>query len=322
MTSDAPGGRLLAWLRKRFDAPALSYRIPPAPLPGGTEIGAGTWRLQLSGAPTEFHGPLVLRVYAGAGGAMRVIRESAVLEALAFADYPAPELRLSCTDRSVLGGAFLITQFVEGASLAQSPPAAVPGILCEAQLALHRIDPAPIEEFLRKKGVEMAPPGPANDLALLSRQAAGLPWAAPLLEWMEQNLPPAPERPALCHGDFHPLNLIVRGGAVAAVLDWPNFILADPALDVGATLALAIPARHLISPAPPQALWEAYLDGYRRQSPLEDSALDYYRARRYLKALLSAARGSALWGRPAILSDVAADLRRRTGVILPPAALQ
>lgn len=38
--------------------------------------------------------------------------------------------------------------------------------------------------------------------------------------------------PVLVHADLHPLNLLVRDGAFAAVIDWGGFGTGDPALDL------------------------------------------------------------------------------------------
>ena len=192
---DALRRGLLDWLRRRLDAPELGYLAPPSPLAGGTDMGGGTWRFRLFGAPPGFRAALALRVHAFAGGAYRAARESGMLAALARAGYPAPAPLLTCTDRTVLGGAFLVTRYVEGGPLARAPAEAVPEILREAQLALHRIDPAPVIAVLREKGVAAAPVPPADDLALLAREARGLAWVTPLLDWMAGRLPPAPERP-------------------------------------------------------------------------------------------------------------------------------
>ena len=40
----------------------------------------------------------------------------------------------------------------------------------------------------------------------------------------------------ICHGDFHPRNLLVAAGQVTGVLDWPNALVADAELDVAPTL--------------------------------------------------------------------------------------
>lgn len=51
--------------------------------------------------------------------------------------------------------------------------------------------------------------------------------------------------PALCHGDFHPDNLLVAGDSVR-VIDWPNACRGDPAADIARTLLLL---RHAALPA-------------------------------------------------------------------------
>lgn len=45
-------------------------------------------------------------------------------------------------------------------------------------------------------------------------------------------LPPWDGRPVAVHADLHPLNLLVRDGALAAVIDWGGVAAGDPALDL------------------------------------------------------------------------------------------
>ncbi|MES2542592.1 MAG: aminoglycoside phosphotransferase family protein [Pseudomonadota bacterium] len=40
------------------------------------------------------------------------------------------------------------------------------------------------------------------------------------------------DSPVLVHADLHPLNLVTRGGTLAAVIDWGAFGAGDPALDL------------------------------------------------------------------------------------------
>ena len=51
------------------------------------------------------------------------------------------------------------------------------------------------------------------------------------MDWLLQNRPPEPERPALCHGDFHPFNVMLspRG---PIVIDWNNAHIGNPLEDV------------------------------------------------------------------------------------------
>ncbi len=43
---------------------------------------------------------------------------------------------------------------------------------------------------------------------------------------------------AVCHGDFHPLNVLVDVGISVGVIDWTDACIADPHLDIGRTTML------------------------------------------------------------------------------------
>lgn len=49
---------------------------------------------------------------------------------------------------------------------------------------------------------------------------------------------PTPARSAWLHLDYHPLNVLVAGGRVSAVLDWENVRLGDARADVARTLSI------------------------------------------------------------------------------------
>ena len=79
-------------------------------------------------------------------------------------------------------------------------------------------------------------------------------WRAPseLNRFLEEALSlPAPEAPAVVHGDLHFRHLLVEGRAASGVIDWGDVCVADPAID----LAL------FWSFVPPQGR-EAFLDAY------------------------------------------------------------
>lgn len=52
------------------------------------------------------------------------------------------------------------------------------------------------------------------------------------LLWSELSATPDfPGEPVLCHGDFHPGNILVRNGCVSAVIDFGDITAGDPAVD-------------------------------------------------------------------------------------------
>jgi len=41
----------------------------------------------------------------------------------------------------------------------------------------------------------------------------------------------------ICHGDFHPLNILADKNQTTGVIDWSNAVIAEPAMDVGSAIA-------------------------------------------------------------------------------------
>lgn len=68
---------------------------------------------------------------------------------------------------------------------------------------------------------------------------------------------------ALCHGDFHAVQCIVRGGRIAAVVDWEQAWAGNPGID------LAIAHAYLDYYASPEQV-RRFLEGYTSSRPLPD----------------------------------------------------
>jgi hypothetical protein len=104
------------------------------------------------------------------------------------------------------------------------------------------------------------------------------------LGWLRAHRPAEPRWLAICHGDLTPSNILVEDGRVSGVLDWSGVSIADPALDLGATLTriatvpLQVPG--LIAPLLNLCRREfaaAYVRAYSRALPIDRAAIRYYR---------------------------------------------
>jgi aminoglycoside phosphotransferase (APT) family kinase protein len=290
--------RLISYLRAKFEHPGLDYTSPLTQLQGGYETS--TFRFELDGAPDELSRPLVLRLYPQFYGPHNAVWESTVQNVLAGQGYPVAQAYLVCTDMSVLGGAFYIMDCLPGYPLVAAPMESVPGLLGKTHAELHDIDPAPLVEALHDVGIT------ERDYGLTSRLA---------------NRPPEPERLSVCHGDFHPANLLYADGRVTGVLDWPGFAIADPAFDVANSLTLiTIPVRHMAASMPAFASvdWggvaDLYLAAYRAHRPLDGTNLDYYRVRRCVSALVEGFEGQQVWQHPLIVRDLLAYILDITSI--------
>lgn len=106
----------------------------------------------------------------------------------------------------------------------------------EQLVALHRLD---AERF---EAIGLRRPRSAEDYALgdLSRwergHQRGLREPVPLVtfacQWLRRNIPPAPTRPVLVHGDTGPGNFLFQGERVTAIIDWEFAHLGDPMKDL------------------------------------------------------------------------------------------
>lgn len=307
--------RLLAHLRDETGDGRLAYAEPPSRMRSGSQ--AHLYRFRLGGAPAELARTLVLRLYPRSYGAARTVKEALVQNGLALQGYPAPRVHVTCADKSVLGGTFLVMELLPGGLMLSAPPETVPSMLGAAHAALHRVDPRPVVEAFGALGWPPARYGFEGELAALRERTERHPRLRPVVDWLSENRPPEPERPVVCHGDFHPLNLLVRDGEVAGVLDWSDAIVADPALDVAcASLLLRVFARQALPPQEADRAAERYLEAYPATGSFAPGRLDYYRIRRCLIGLVDGAEGHAAWRRPPVARELAAVVRRVAGLAL------
>ena len=249
---------LLAYLRSVTAGPDLDYDEAPTRMSGGYD--ATILRFSLERAPDPFSGALVLRLFQATVDSQRAPREGAVQNALAQLGYPAPRVFAAEARIEPLGGPFLIMERVpgrvigselEGLSIkglgqAFSLLAQLPRIRREAlrfwdeaQTRLHALPADAFVDLIKRAGV--APESLTFDSAFAGQRAAveqfGLSGLHPAVDWLTAN-PPRQSTPAICHGDFHPSNVLVDSGRLTGVIDWVKATIADPAFDYGAVMAI------------------------------------------------------------------------------------
>lgn len=311
--------KLIAYLRAELGDPALDFACPLAQLQGGYETW--TYRFELDGATGDLSGPLVLRLYPPFYGTRNAVWESIVQNVLAKEGYPVARAYVVCTDMSILGGAFFIMAHLPGQLLGTVHSETMPDLLGKTHAELHRIDPGPLIETLKKQGIDEYEYGLSGRFGWLDNRANKLPWIRPVVDWLLDHRPPDPERLAVCHGDFHAFNILFGEGKVTGVLDWPGFAIADPVFDVANTMVLiTIPYKRLaasmseFSSVDWDLVAERYLDAYRARTPLDGTNLNYYRVRRCVSALVEGAEGQKIWQHPLIVQDLLAFILDVSGI--------
>ncbi len=285
---------LLAYLRDRLGTAELAFRQEPTAIPDGWETYIYRFQLQSSTAlPPAFARPLVLRVYANAQGSHRLRHEFAVQQHLHGLGYPVPEPLAREMDSQILGGPFMLMEWVPGRTLLDllfRQPWRIlrgPGRMAQLHARLHQL---PVRDF-------PGPPGPFLDrqLAQLRTQIAtyDLDGLRPGLAWLQEHRPPTNAAASIVHLDFHPINLLFQGLQGRAVLDWSDADVGDRHADVAVTLMLIECTRvddgslwRKLSSWPGRILlYHLYRRAYRTMLPLDDGRLRYYLAWAALRRL-------------------------------------
>lgn len=182
-----------------------------APVQGGSDTAI--WRVA--------HGPhtSALRVFRAEQAAVAQ-RELEAMQAAAAAGIPVPAVRAagSWRDRPALLLAWSTGQPLFQA-LRQHPLRllALGQAFGRAQAQIHQIAPRAHWQHVQSNWIEWAGDDPRLRAALERR--AGPP-------------------PSLLHLDYHPLNVLVEGARVTAVLDWANSRVGDPRADAARTFTI------------------------------------------------------------------------------------
>jgi aminoglycoside phosphotransferase (APT) family kinase protein len=330
--------KLLAALRKQTQTPGLDFAAPPVPLGGG--FWALLYTFRLAQAPPELSGELVLRVMPASDEEAR--REATAQATVLAAGVPAPRVHLCGGRNDGLGFPFIVMARVEGGTLRAGLSwreklslSRLPVLLADTLAQLHAVDAKPFEEALTRTGWPPQSAGLEASLAALAERAAplGSDGFAAGVAWLNARRP-APGPRVVCHGDFHPLNLMIVDGRVSGLLDWSHALLAEPEYDIAyaaqllAWWPLAIPPRGLLKPLLGRpAAWQ-FAQAYRRHRVFDHERFRWHEAFHAFRVLVRVARARAGITLPPlpprhpwelVVADAGDAFQARTGirVVLP-----
>jgi aminoglycoside phosphotransferase (APT) family kinase protein len=206
---------------------------------------AELFSFSLADPPEAWPAELVARLMPDPGTARK---ERIVQTAVAGAGFPTPFVRVSGGPDRGLGRAFMVMDRAAGRSALSGldgtlTPAAVPrllrqipGSLAGSMARLHALDPDLVRGELEQVcEVPVTVPGLVSVLARSAAESAR-PDLARAACWLSDH-PPAPAPDVICHGDFHPFNLLADGDRIT-VLDWSTSLLAPRAYDAAFTTVL------------------------------------------------------------------------------------
>jgi len=233
------------------------------------------------GLPSEWRGTVVVRVQPDADRFDIAEAEAQVQDWCGTVDYPAPTMLALFEPGELTGSSAQVMVRVPGVPMLEAmvptlwrAPALV-GLLADLHVRLHR---TPVDTF------------PLPEVSLARRRLRPvIGWVAALddpqlrvaLERVEELLPYLEDHPGVaCHGDFHPLNILVDGMA-GTVIDWTDAGLGDRHGDVARTqllfrvaaVAASSPAERVLLKGVGPILASRYLRRYDAQLPLDRERL-------------------------------------------------
>lgn len=208
------------------------------------------------GARAEVYdlGAAVLKLYTAEAGKAPAFREAAVLAIIEGLDLPAPRVHAVQRREDRWG---LVMSKASGPSFAEAmQDAANAG--------------ASLAEMVRLHALIHSRPGrnlPSQHERLGANIEAAQPLGAALRRRLLEGLMALPRGDRLCHGDFHPFNIIGPPGE-AVVVDWPDASQGSAAADVCRSFVL-------ISAAD-QAVAENYRDAYCLHTGMDTESVDVW----------------------------------------------
>jgi aminoglycoside phosphotransferase (APT) family kinase protein len=160
--------------------------------------------------------------------------EAALLRAAAAAGVPVPSVVAAAADPAALGGAYLVTERVEGETIPRrilreaGLAGARAGFAAQCGQILTRIHAIPVGRL-----PDLPRPDPLDAITgMLDNTGQSRPAFEIGLSWLREH-PPRPRPATLVHGDFRNGNLVVGPDGIRAVLDWELAHVGNPMQDLG-----------------------------------------------------------------------------------------
>jgi aminoglycoside phosphotransferase (APT) family kinase protein len=233
------GAALERWATARFGG-TVTLAEPAVAVSGGMDSWIHLVRFRGAVLPLEWRAPLVARVLPTAERHHQAQREALVQAWCAEQGYPTPRVLAVAAPGEALAVPLQVVERVPGTTMLAALTArpwharSLVDRLARLHVELHGLDAA------SWTGAADAGSLLARRLRLVRDVAArgGRPDLARALERVDR-LTPRLEgvAPSLCHGDLHPLNVLVDG-AHASVIDWTDAGMGDRHGDVARTALL------------------------------------------------------------------------------------
>lgn len=275
---------LAAWLEPAFGAPVAVVGEPSSV---GEGFDADIHFVEFSGSalPAAWAAPLVVRVVPDIDRYEMARQEAALQNWCAERGYPAPRVLHVFGPGDLLDRPVQVMERAPGSMLFEemlSRPHRIPGLIRALAGLQARLHVLPVEGWDEERPSLLERRLSLVRTVVEKTGHAQLAAAMALIRSWAPRLGAAPE--VVCHGDFHPLNVLVAGDRFS-VIDWTDAGLGDRHGDVartallfrlGAVAASQASERALLTAVGP-VLARRYLAAYSRCLPVDPARVALWR---------------------------------------------
>jgi aminoglycoside phosphotransferase (APT) family kinase protein len=250
----------------------------PTRISGGFDFWIYSLRLTGTGLPVAWTAPIVARVPPTPERYSLLERESRLQSWAADNGYPAPRVVEVLEPGALFESPVQIVQRAPGGTMTgamTSRPWRIPRLVGRLGELHARVHALPLPDWATTAEWSVVERRLALVRFVLERHSH--PELAVALDQVERLRPSLDDaEPVLCHGDFHPMNLLVDGDDTA-VIDWTDAGVGDAHSDIARTAWLFLFAlaaaprraeRFVLKPIAP-LLSRRYLASYRRHRPVD-----------------------------------------------------
>ena len=275
--------QLIEYLRREHDKSSIDYLEPLTSIEKGE--GGSLLSFKLKNPPPKLTNKLILRF------SNAVPLEGTIQKQLKTQNYPVPTIHHLCTDQKIMGGPFLIREYVKGDVLWQEPSNKIKARhMAFNQKILHSINPKPIIKVLDEENINKISYMDSLQIEhfILEKELIGfqlpsgwklgkdISWLEPGGQWIRDNKPRR-RKNVVCHSDFHPFNIIMNSGRVEAVIDWQLCRVNELEFDIASTLHILLMVWPFsgIDVDVCTDLVDNYLEMYRETIDINEDRLNY-----------------------------------------------
>lgn len=228
-----PQDYLLDFVRTLFSDNNLVYEKKPVIYTGSADSVMYIFKLCRSHDQSGL--PLILKVSPQGRNASSFFRMSYATDPLIEMGFKLPKIYFAGSNLPLLGGTFVLMEYLSGKSLLDYPRFLQMDILGRSHAQLHCADCSPlIQNFIGKRVDEGQYKGSLIIPERLVYIANSFSFLSEIVDWCLDRSFLWDDNICICHGDYHSGNILIDKTQISGIIDW-SFALCNSCMDIAWT---------------------------------------------------------------------------------------